>query len=357
MGIVDAAGEIWSPKTLNRPRDYQDYPATTTWPTDAYVVDSFELPIIPGAPPGQYAIYVEVFARETLLPLAASAPAPHPASRPFAAIIAALDVTPARRTFSADELGIYNFRLDRPLTADLTLLGLNVDRSDALPGDSVLLTLFWQAAQPAAVDLTLQLVGDQGQVVAEDRSTFNPVGQTIQLRRVRVPADMATGRYRWRGSIEGQVIFETGELRVTAPDRSFVIPPIEQRIDQVFDGQIALLGYNGAECARGATCALTLIWRSEQAPAKSYKVFVQLLDANGLPRAQIDAAPVNGARPTTSWLPGEIITDPYMLNLPADLPAGRYRVVAGLYQELDNTRLKLTDGRDFVELTTFEIAP
>lgn len=357
VGIVDAAGEIWSPKTLNRPRDYQDYPATTTWPTDAYVVDSFELPIIPGAPSGQYSIYVEVFARETLLPLAASAPAPHPASRPFAAIIAPLDVTPARRTFNADELGIYNFRLDRPLTADLTLLGLNVDRSDALPGDSVLLTLFWQAAQPAVIDLTLQLVGDQGQVVAEDRSTFNPVGQTIQLRRVRVPADMVTGRYRWRGSIEGKVIFETGELRVTAPDRSFVIPPIEQRIDQVFDGQIALLGYNGAECARGATCALTLIWRSEQAPAKSYKVFVQVLDAAGAPRAQIDAAPVNGTRPTTSWLPGEIITDPYMLNLSADLPAGRYRVVAGLYQELDNTRLKLTDGRDFVELTTFEIAP
>ena len=357
VGIVDAAGEIWSPKTLNRPRDYQDYPATSTWPTDAYAVDSFELPVIPGTPPGQYAIYVEVFTRDTLQPLPAQAQALQPVSRPLAAIIAPLAVTRATQTFTADELGIYNFRLDQPVTADLTLLGLNVDRSDALPGDSVLLTLFWQAAQPAEHELLLQLIDEQGQVVTEDRSTFTPMGQSLQLRRVRVPADSATGRYRWRGSIEGSVIFEAGELRVTAPDRTFTVPPIDQRIDQVFDGQITLLGYNGAPCARGAACTLTLIWRSERAPAESYKVFVQLLDANGLPRAQVDALPVNGARPTTSWLPREIITDVYTVQLPGDLPAGSYRVVTGLYQELNNTRLRLPDGADFVELTTLNFAP
>ena len=49
---------------------------------------------------------------------------------------------------------------------------------------------------------------------------------------------------------------------------------------------------------------------------------MQLLDANGVPRAQADAVPVSGRRPTTSWLPGEILTDPYTLQLPADLPAG-----------------------------------
>ena len=327
------------------------------WPTDNYVMDSFELPVIPGTPPGQYALYVEVFARDSLRPFAAHAQATHPASRPFAAIIAPLNVTAATRTFTADELGIYNFRLDQPAAADLTLLGLNIDRSDARPGDSVLMTLFWQAAQPADHDLTLQLIDDQGQIVTEDRSRFSPLGQFIQLRRVRVPIDLQTGRYRWRGSIEGQTIFEAGELNVTAPDRTFDEPPIEQRLDQVFDGQITLLGYNGAKCARGAACAMTLIWRDEQTPTESYKVFVQLLDAPGVPRAQVDALPVNGARPTTSWLPREIIADDYMLHLPADLPAGSYRVVVGVYQELNNTRLKLANGSDFVELTTLEIAP
>ena len=91
--------------------------------------------------------------------------------------------------------------------------------------------------------------------------------------------------------------------------------------------------------------------------AASYKVFVQLLDATGASRAQVDALPVNGARPTTSWLPREIITDAYALKLPTDLPAGRYRLVTGLYQELNNTRLKLANGSDFVELATLEIGP
>ncbi|MBI5566103.1 MAG: hypothetical protein HY870_14500, partial [Chloroflexi bacterium] len=362
LGVVDAAGEIWSPKTLNRPRDYQDYPATTAWPTDAYAMDSFELPVIPGTPPGQYLIYVEVFARDTLRPLPAQALADQPTSRPFAAIIAPLEVTRAGRIFTADELGIYNFRLDQPATADLTLLGLNVDRSDALPGDSVLLTFFWQATQPVTPGLTLQLIGDQGQVIAEDKSTSDSTaqsaGQFIQLRRVRVPTDAETSQYHWRGSIGDKVIFEVGELRVTAPDRAFVEPAIEHRIDQTFAGQITLLGYNGATCtARNTPCPLTLIWRAEREQAESYKVFVQLLDATGVPRAQVDALPVNGARPTTSWRPREIIADAYSLHLPADLPAGRYRLVAGLYQELNNTRLKLPDGSDFVELTTLEIGP
>jgi hypothetical protein len=370
VGIVDEAGEIWSPKTVERPRDYQDYPVTSAWPVGAYVVDSFDLPILPGTPPGQYSIYAEVFTRDTLQPLPAATSAAHPSSRPLAAIIASLDVTHAARTFNADELGIYNFRLDQSAAPDLKLLGLNVDRIDVLPGDNVLLTFFWQAAQSPAQDytLTLELIDAPGarRVFGETKTiggrhptTQWPSGeQIVDLIRVHVPADLAGGLYRWRGSIEGKVIFEVGELRVAEIDRTYIEPPLEHRIDQPLGGQITLLGYNGADCTgRGADCLLTLVWRDEQDMPVSYKVFVQLLDAGGVPRAQVDAVPVNGTRPTTSWLPGEIITDPHVLKLPADLPAGPYRLVTGLYQELNNTRLKLPDGSDLVELSTLEIAP
>ena len=362
VGLVDEAGEIWSPKTLERPRDYQDYPATTTWPTDAYAVDSFELPIRPGTPPGRYSIYVEVFARDTLSPLPANSFAPQPASRPFAANLAPLDVTPAERTFTAAELGIYNFGFDQPATPDLTLIGLNLDRSDARPGDAVLLTLFWQTtrAMTPFADLTIQLIDDQQRIVSEDRARLSSAtpasAQFIQLRRERIPPRAVTGVYRWRGSINGQVIFEVGELRVTAPDRTFVEPAIEHRLDQTFEGRITLVGYDGADCeARNTECSITLVWRAEQELAVSYKVFVQLLDAAGVPRAQVDALPVDGTRPTTGWLPGEIITDAYTLKLPPDFqPALPYRLVTGLYQELHNTRLKLPNGNDFVELTTLK---
>ena len=132
VGLVDANGEVWSPKTLDRPRDYQDYPPTNTWPADAYVVDSFELPINPGTPPGEYQIFAEVFERGSLLPLPAQASASRPASRPWAAHIGPLEVTRAQRAFNADELGIYNLRVDQLLAPEIKLLGANRDRDDGL---------------------------------------------------------------------------------------------------------------------------------------------------------------------------------------------------------------------------------
>jgi hypothetical protein len=101
---------------------------------------------------------------------------------------------------------------------------------------------------------------------------------------------------------------------------------------------------------RNAECRVKLWWRAEQDMPESYKVFVHLLDAKGMPRAQADVVPQDGARPTWSWLPGEIITDEITLKVPADLPAGQYRLTAGLYTELTGERLMLPDGKDFVDL-------
>jgi hypothetical protein len=67
--------------------------------------------------------------------------------------------------------------------------------------------------------------------------------------------------------------------------------------------------------------------------------------------------PQNGARPTWSWQPGEIITDEIALKIPADLPAGQYRLTAGLYDELSGKRLTLPDGKDAIELTTVNVEP
>ena len=369
-GVVDTAGEIWSPKTLDRPRDYQDYPKTSQWPVDGYAVDSFELPINPGTPPGGYSIFVEAFTRDTLIPLPVQSGTPSPSSRPAAAIIGSIDITHAARTFGADQLGIYNFRVSQALMPDLTLIGFNLDRTDILPGDTVLLTLFWQAAQKPSNDysLTIQLLDAQDRPVAQQAfqlgdgryptSQWTNGEQIIDLDRVRVPADTPAGDYRWRGVLSSGVSFDLGQLHVAAPERSFAMPSIEHRVDQTLGQKVTLLGYSlkGRE-VRGETLNLTLYWRAEAGMDKSYKVFVQLLDANGQPRAQVDAIPVNGARPTTTWLPSEIVTDNYPLILPADLPNGKYQLVTGMYGETDNMRLKLINGHDGIQLTAFDIGP
>jgi hypothetical protein len=366
IGIVDDNGETWSPKTLERPRDYQDYPATNTWPADAYVVDSFELPVNPGTPPGQYQIFAEAFERGSLLPLSAQAPALRPRARPWAAYLGPLEVTRAARTFSADELGIYNLHVDQLVEPEITLLGANRDRDEALSGETVLLTLFWQARQKptTAQFTTIELVDEGGATLA--RQAF-PLGggrypaaqwqageQIVDLDRMRVPPGADAGRYRWRVSIGNGRPIELGELRVTAPDRSFERPPIAQPVNQVLGERVTLLGQEAGCTRQDRECRVKLWWRAEANLPESYKVFVHLLDANGVPRAQADVIPANGARPTWSWLPPEIIADEIVLKVPADLPAGQYRLTAGLYDELSGERLTLPDGTDSVELAKID---
>ncbi|CAG0936605.1 hypothetical protein TFLX_05486 [Thermoflexales bacterium] len=370
VGLVDANGEVWNPKTLDRPRDYQDYPATNTWPVDVYAVDSFELPINPGTPPGTYAIFAEVFERGSLLPLPAQASAVRPSSRPWAAQIGSLAITPATRSFAAQELGVYNLQADQLAAPEIKLIGANRDRDEVLAGETVLLTLFWQAGQKPAQDYaaTIELIGAQDQAVLRREfplgagryptTQWNTNEQIVDLDRVRVPVDLARGVYYWRVSIGRGEPIELGDLRVTAPDRVFGVPSIAEAINQTWGGQVTLLGFENSECGtRKAECGVKLWWRAEQDMPEAYKVFVHLLDANGVPRAQVDVLPQNGARPTWSWLPGEIIADEIVMKVPADLPAGPYRLTTGLYNELDGMRLTLPDGKDYLELATIEIEP
>lgn len=81
----------------------------------------------------------------------------------------------------------------------------------------------------------------------------------------------------------------------------------------------------------GQIVRLELLWQAAEPVQERYKVFVHLLGPEGQVVAQRDSEPVDGTRPTTSWQRGEPIADRYGLWLPADLPAGDYRLVAGLY--------------------------
>jgi hypothetical protein len=83
----------------------------------------------------------------------------------------------------------------------------------------------------------------------------------------------------------------------------------------------------------------------------AYTVFVQLLNPAGQVVAQVDQQPLAGTAPTTTWLPGEIITDPYTLALSAEVSPGVYRLIAGMYNAATGQRLPVAGGGNFVELT------
>ena len=124
---------------------------------------------------------------------------------------------------------------------------------------------------------------------------------------------------------------------------------------------IELLGYaKGGEIAPGQTVTVTLFYRATAAPPANYIAFVHLLgpakDDSSPLWAQADSEPCGGGLPTGQWRAGDVVRDTVTLALPPDLAAGAYQLVTGFYTWPELQRLVANDGRDTIELTTFDIA-
>lgn len=92
----------------------------------------------------------------------------------------------------------------------------------------------------------------------------------------------------------------------------------------------------------GEALVLAVRWQPLQIFGQDYKIFVHLVDAAGNVLAQFDGYPHEGAYPTSQWVPGEVIADSYPLAVPADAPAGPYRLFVGLYDEATLERLSVS---------------
>jgi hypothetical protein len=60
--------------------------------------------------------------------------------------------------------------------------------------------------------------------------------------------------------------------------------------------------------------------------------------------------PAGWTRPTTGWLPGEVIVDTHTLAIPPDAPAGTYTLQSGLYDPDTGVRLADATGADAILL-------
>jgi hypothetical protein len=74
-----------------------------------------------------------------------------------------------------------------------------------------------------------------------------------------------------------------------------------------------------------------------------YTVFVHLRNTEGTTVAQRDRQPLDGAYPTSQWLPGETVIDPISMPLPKNLPSGQYVLYIGLYRLDTLERLTVTN--------------
>ena len=123
------------------------------------------------------------------------------------------------------------------------------------------------------------------------------------------------------------------EMAATAPqqplDFSFGDPPLARLSGCTLDGP----------ATPGSTLTVTLYWTVLQPFQDSYKVFVHVVRGDGSLATQKDDFPGGGQRPTTSWEPGEVIADPYPVDLTAGMAPGTYLIQAGLYDPVTGQRL------------------
>lgn len=119
--------------------------------------------------------------------------------------------------------------------------------------------------------------------------------------------------------------------------------PYQTAVEAEFGGAARLRGYTAV--LEGRRLTLTPSWDVRAPLGADLLLFVHVYDAAGARVAGIDVPPGGASVPPTSaWLPGQQVAVPLPIDLPADLPAGVYRLTAGLYDPTTFARLPLTSG-------------
>lgn len=177
-----------------------------------------------------------------------------------------------------------------------------------------------QDAIPFDAGWLSQALSESGQVTVNGRpsmAVYSREGQGPSIELEATPYD------HWLTPAEVRRSQRSGQIPVAA----------------TFGDQIRLLGYDlAAEDARpGGRVTVTLYWQALGPMERNYQVFVHLYD--GELWAQHDGAPACAIWPTTRWEPGQIIADPHIVELPAELPAGSMPVLVGLYDLVTEDRL------------------
>lgn len=108
------------------------------------------------------------------------------------------------------------------------------------------------------------------------------------------------------------------------------------------EDDIQLLGYDLPRTTwrAGEDVTLRLYSLAGRTPDRNYRVFVHLVMPDDSARvAQTDNDPNLGFRPTTRWSPGELIIDEQQMHLAPNTPAGKDRLLVGMYRPEDMRNL------------------
>jgi hypothetical protein len=341
-----------------------------TWQKDDIIESECQLIVYPGTPPGDYLLRAGVMAQD-------------------GTVIGQINLSAEEGTvtvgrppeYPGDEWVPVEHETRTSLNADLGLIGYDYTSAARKPGESVPIVFYWRALQPIADDYTLRL-SLQGEGPGQDaRWEGAPVAgryptHTWQANEVvrdpwllKLPVSLPGGTY----DLSLTLVSPAGRASASLPldtfavegrEHSFVLesPPSQAQAARLGE-DMRLIGYDlagavdGQRLLPGGQLEVTLTWQADATPERNYTVFVQLLDQANHVLAQHDGQPGHGTLITSTWAPGEYVRDEHRLALPADLPAGDYRLIAGMYLADGGQRLSVMDESgqplgDYITLNT-----
>ena len=344
-----------------------EYPGgmpSSWWPSGTYARDVHQVVIRPGTPPGQYRIQVVVYEAGKpyqRLPVVSAALDSNWRVGDTAITVGQLTVDRPRHPVSESAVRPEQV-VHAPSVGGLRLIGHDRLPEQLLPGDAFRYTLYWRADSSPSIALPVLVRLRQGAGIALEQPIEPVPGYTRDRWRVgdlwranhtlRLPATVSDGEWQLEVGVGATTVPLAQRIRVLPLSRSFTPPTAAVSEVITFAGLARLVGYDApSKLVAGQPFSVTLYWQALEGSTARYKAFIHLLDERGERRVGNDSTPAGGHRPTTSWIPGEYITDIHELLPPADLPPGIYRLLVGLYEEWSMVRLTTTEGKDAAELS------
>ncbi|MDP2663272.1 MAG: glycosyltransferase family 39 protein [Dehalococcoidia bacterium] len=266
-------------------------------------------------------------------------------------------------------------RLRPPARVDIALGPLKIIGYDlpqkVAPGEKVAVRLFWTAEAPVGEDYSLVLRLGEGPVevlplVPNDPTSRWRQGESLISQNYLEVAATASGRQTLTVGLDGRTRVDPvrlAQVDVLEPKRDFREATVQKAVGANLAGKAELIGLtvdgpppvgDSLAVAPGRPMNVSLYWRGLEEMKTSYTVSVQLLDSEGRLVAQEDTLPARGQRPTTGWLPGEVISDLHHIDVPL-APPGNYTLIASMYDAVSGHRLETSEG-DSVRLMGVTLA-
>jgi len=344
------------------------------WPVGERVRHTLRLDIPTGTPPGAYRLSIGVYDpsdRHFLRP-----DDPQRAAGEIRVELGVVNVPPAAG--GSPDIPSRLTTIRATLGEAIEMTAYRATPRTLRPGDVLTVEILWHALRSPSEDDTVfvQLVDGNGKLWAARDSrpvdgryptTAWPAGGWVRdFHDLQLAADAPSGTYHliaglyrtaggtrlpvrqgWPGRPADSVDLGT----VTVHDRAHSFAPplaMAHPADVTFGASARLVGYAlpAAEPVRaGEPLTVTLYWQALAPATVSYKVFAHLVATDGALWGQRDQLPGDGDFPTTGWRAGEYLTDTLAIPVPANAPAGKYRLRVGLYDPATGQRLPV-QGQD-----------